>query len=608
METGVQIADIQDFPAHLLYTIKGRKLQGRFLYFDSETKSKKVEGVKCEFFYMGWTCLKESWSRYFPDISEWRYWKNEQKLNEYIEKTAMSGKPLYLIGHNIFFDIQACGFFHYFTKWKWVLDFVYDKGLTYILKCKKKDSVLTIISTTNYFNCNLAFLGKMVSLKKLDIEFKKAKDSELKVYCKRDVDILIKAISYYKAFLIRNRLGYMGLTKSAQAFIAYRHRFMHHKIMIHSDETVTALERKAYIGGRVECFRIGKIYGGPFVSLDINSMYPYVMANNMYPWKLVEYNRQFDIERYKQILKSFSVVAHIEVDTPESAYAIHYDDKIIFPIGNFECYVCSTGLQYAIDNQHIKRIINIAVYRQADLFSHYVQYFYNLKLKYGNKKNLIMRELCKYMLNSLYGKFGQKGIKRIEFDEISGRNYYKEVVWDSVRHSYVIILKLMNKLIYQYQDNEGENSFPGLAAHITENARFVLWQLIKGLGKHKVLYCDTDSIKIRQSDISHLHWDMDAVRLGALKIEDTSNELYIGGCKNYRTENIRKIKGIPHKAIEIEPGTFEFTMFGRQNIHLRKGQDRGVITTRTTRELKAVYNKGNVSPEGIVTPFRFPLV
>ena len=163
----------------------------------------------------------------------------------------------------------------------------------------------------------------------------------------------------------------------------------------------------------------------------------------------------------------------------------------------------------------------------------------------------------------------------------------------------------MNKLIYQYQDNEGENSFPGLAAHITENARFVLWDLIKSLGKNKVLYCDTDSIKIRQSDLQYVNWLLHENKLGALKVEETSNDLYIGGCKNYRTENIRKIKGIPHKAIEIEPGTFEFTTFGRQNIHMRKGQDKGVITTRTTRELKAVYNKGIVEPDGTVKPFRF---
>lgn len=603
----VKAAIIQDFPMHKLHVVKGSIIQDRWLYFDTETKTVINEGIKCEMFYIGWTCLREPFCKRFGDFAEWRFWRNELKLNQYLEKMALEKKALYLCGHNIFFDLQACGFFDYFTRWGWVLDFVYDKGLTYILRCKKGKNVLTIVSITNYFDQSLKSLGKLVKLKKLDVDFKDVLFRDLKIYCKRDVEILIKAMKYYTNFLIKHHLGRLGLTKSSQAFIAYRHRFMYNQIFIHTEKEVTALERKAYIGGRVECFRIGKQYGGPFVSLDFNSAYSFVMANNEYPYKLVEYNQQFDIERYKQILKTFAVVAKIEVETPESAYAVHYDNKIVFPIGNFECYVCSTGLQYAIDNKHVKKIIEVAIYRKTDLFSKYVNYFINLKIEYAEANNLIINKLCKYMLNSLYGKFGQKGIVRTEFETFTDRDYSKEVVWDAVKKEYVIILKLMNKIIYMYHDNEGDNSFPGLAAHITENTRFLLWNIIKQLGKNKVLYCDTDSVKIRSSDLKYLNWNMHETELGALKIEETSNDLFIGGCKHYRTEKKRKIKGIPLKAKEIAPGVFEFDTFGRQNIHMKKGFVHGVIVGKTTRELKADYNKGIISEEGIVTPFTFSL-
>lgn len=211
------------------------------------------------------------------------------------------------------------------------------------------------------------------------------------------------------------------------------------------------------------------------------------------------------------------------------------------------------------------------------------------------------------MLNCLYGKFGQKGIVRHEFDEFTGRSYFKEEVWDAVTKQFIHITKLMNKIIYQYQEEEGENAFPGLAAHVTENTRFLLWEVIKQMGKHKILYCDTDSIKIRSSDLKCLKWPMHKTELGALKIEDKSNDLFIGGCKNYRTENTRKIKGIPLKATEIEPNTFEFDTFGSQTAHLKKGIIKGVTVRKTTRTLKAEYDKGIVSTKGIVTPFIFSL-
>lgn len=595
------------FDQHKLHVVKGARMQKRWLYFDSETKPLIMDNIRHEMFYIGWTCLRETFCRRWGDFTDWRFWRDEQKLNKYIQDIALNGDPVYLCGHNIFFDLQACGFFEYFTKWNWQLDFVYDKGLTYILKCTNHKRTLTIVSTTNYFDQSLKKLGKLVKLKKLEVEFGKVSFRDLKIYCKRDVEILIKAMQYYMNFLIKHRLGRLCLTKSSQAFTAYRHRFMYNQIYIHAYSNAIELERNAYIGGRVECFRIGKQWGGPFVSLDFNSAYSFVMVNMQYPYKLVESGVQFDIDRYKDILKTFSVIAKIEVDTPESCYAIHYDNKIIFPVGNFECYVCSTGLKYAIEHGHIKRIIRVAIYRQADLFSKYINYFVNLKTGYSETNNLIMNKLCKYMLNCLYGKFGQKGIVRHEFDEFTGRSYFKEEVWDAVTQQFIHITKLMNKIIFQYQEEEGENAFPGLAAHVTENTRFLLWEVIKQVGKHKILYCDTDSIKIRSSDLKCLKWPIHETELGALKIEDRSNDLFIGGCKNYRTENTRKIKGIPLEAIETKPNTFEFDTIGGQDLHLKKGIIKGVMVRKTTRTLKAEYDKGIVSAEGIVTPFTFSL-
>ncbi|GAJ00164.1 unnamed protein product, partial [marine sediment metagenome] len=83
----------------------------------------------------------------------------------------------------------------------------------------------------------------------------------------------------------------------------------------------------------------------------------------------------------------------------------------------------------------------------------------------------------------------------------------------------------------------------------------------------------------------------------------TPLNLYIEGCKNYRTENKRCIKGIPAKAIEISPGVFEYSQFKRQTAHLRSGQIAGVQINTVTRELKANYDKGVVMDNGRVIPF-----
>ena len=161
----------------------------------------------------------------------------------------------------------------------------------------------------------------------------------------------------------------------------------------------------------------------------------------------------------------------------------------------------------------------------------------------------------------------------------------------------------MNTEIVQYNQGEAPFSIPAIPAHVTENARLYLWYIINKVGRDKVLYCDTDSIKIRKSDM-HLVSDLiDPEGLGMLKIENESNELFIGGAKNYRTESSRHIKGIPSTAVEVEPGIFEYMTFTRQVTALRNHQITGVEMLSHLRRLISRYEKGEVLSDGRVIPY-----
>ncbi len=415
------------------------------------------------------------------------------------------------------------------------------------------------------------------------------------------------AIKYYIAFIQEHGLGKFSLTKASQAFTAYRIRFMDHKIYIHANKEVQDLERFSYLGGRVECFQMGHMKGGPFMTLDINAMYPHVMKSQKYPYKLINCYINPDPGKYPDILKSHAVIAEIEVDTPIAAFGIKYKNKTIFPTGQFSRFVYSTGLNFALKNGLVLRIKRAAIYRCADLFSSYVDYFHDLRIIYKDSKNDIMLLLCKYMHNSLYGKFAQLNIETDITDYDGDDEYSREDVFNMVTGHNVVVTTLMGKQIVQYPQGEGENSNVAIAAHITENARFVLWDLIQKAGLKNVIYCDTDSIKIRQKNVLKVSDQMHPGDLGKLKVENASHILYIGGCKHYRTETGRKIKGIPRNAKEVRPGVFEYLSFAGQVSHLRSGIQTGAEVKTVRRKLKAVYSKGVISKSGKVTPFVFPL-
>lgn len=597
--------EVQQFGQRLLREVKSKYIPEKWIFFDSETKVRTEGVIASHYFYLGWTCYWDRTIRKKSEAYHWEFWHNEKKLCTYLHNICRHEKQIVLLGHNIFFDLQACGFFKYFTEWKWKLDFIYDKGLTYILRCKRSGHTLTILSTTNWFDQSLEKLGEVLGLKKGKVDFDNVTYQALKVYCRRDVEILIKLMDYYLKFIRRHEFGKFTLTKASQAFSAYRHRFMDNQISLHKYPDATALERAAYIGGRVECFRLGDQTRGPFVSLDVNKMYPFVMKVLEYPTELVEFNGHLDMSMYLDILKTHCIIAEVEIETPEPAFAVRVKGKTVYPVGKFSCYLCSTGLGYALKHGYIKRVIQSAIYTKANLFTGYVDYIDCIRTKYQKDNNGVMELLCKYMHNSLYGKFGEKKVMREEYDQDTGRAYFREEIVNIDSGEMTIITNLMNKQVVQYFEEEGENAFPAITAHITENARFVLWEIITGLGRDKVLYCDTDSIKLRLRDMQYLDWSLDNTVLGALKVEDCSSRLYLGGAKNYRTEEYRCIKGIPKKAVEITPDVFEFTKFHRQGSHLRQGQIAGVQVEQAIRELTQRYDKGVVHSDGRVTPFVF---
>ena len=602
-----QVYRPEDYKQRSLKPLKGNYIPSVWLFVDTETTPRVTDQGQVHEFYLGWANLWIRSKKGGPGYSRWKFFISPIAFNRYIESMAERYGFLFLVGHNIFFDLQASGAFDDLTRWGWELEFYYDRGLTYILKCYKGGARLTVLSSTNWFDQSLKSLGEVVGLSKKEVDFDDVDTETLKDYCRRDVEILARAVKYYISFVGDHDLGRLAMTKASQAFTAFRSRFMAEKIYLHDEADVHALERQAYMGGRVECFFIGHCKGGPFVSLDINSMYPYVMSKYRYPTRLVDKTGSRDPVLFLDTLKRFGVIAECEMDTDEPVYAVRHNKKTVFPVGRFTAYLCSRGLALAIQRGHVVKIKSSAIYRMADLFTPYVDYFYPLKLKYQDQGNAIMTLLTKYMLNSLYGKFGQLEI--ITVDEPSGTpgEYLREEIFNMVTGRTVVVTKLMNHEIVQYSGGEGETSAAAIAAHITEDARLTLWSLIQDVGRSRVLYCDTDSIKVRRRDLSYITWPLDERELGALKIEAESQTLVIGGSKNYRTESGRKIKGIPKNAVETAPGVFKYASFLGQVAHLRQGTIRGAEVREVTRVLKSPYNKGVVHPSGRVTPLEFPV-
>lgn len=593
-----------DFDYHVLRKNQVTGVPRNVLYLDTETKTKQIGEYVAHRMKIAWTCSARYDHKGKQIREKYRYWKSPKDMWIYIFSLARKKTVLYLFAHNVFFDLQVSDFFYLAEKWEWNLEFLWEKGLTYILVITKDKRKLVILSSTNYFQASLAELGQILGYPKGKVDFEKVSREKLSSYCKRDVEILKRTMEFYFSFILEHDLGKFSYTIPAQAFRAFRHRFMNDRICIHNNFNVKQLERASYMGGRVEAFSWRKQREGPFITLDVNSMYPYVMKKYPYPTQLVAHIRKPSLDRVKDYMINHCVVAETSLSTGDPIYAARFNGKLIFPTGEFITFLTTPGLKLAFEKGHVKEVHQIALYDKAMLFGLYVDFFYALKADYRKQNNGIYATMAKLFLNSFYGKFGQKKVEEKRVRDESNHHYWKEEIFDLDHSEWVYEIHLLGQVIVKLREGEAPNAMVAIAAHVTEYARLYLWSLFERVGFDKVLYTDTDSLKIRKKDLAPVSDLLNDSELGMLGIKEETNQLDIMGAKAYKTEKSMKMKGVPQSAKKLERYRYQYFTFFNQTTHLNKGVNRYYLTRPTIKDVTPKYDKGEITKGGKIIPFQ----
>ena len=296
--------------------------------------------------------------------------------------------------------------------------------------------------------------------------------------------------------------------------------------------------------------------------IDINSSYPKQMYDNPIPsmtsYREIEPGSLDDLLKILFIKKGenykFEGLAKVAVKTPVTLdiplLGTSENGKYIFPVGTWTGTYTFPELRKAIELKYeIIAVLRIAIAKptQEHIFKDYVEHLYELKQLSEYK------EAAKLMLNSLYGKFGQKANERSgwvlvrDLDEID-INDIKKCFFDE------------NGLIYEYIpethiETRGFNakSYPLIASYITAYARLYLYETMVKIGAADIYYVDTDSIYcdsnrliecIKNGDIK-IHES----ELGAWNVEHHNIDFEARGLKYYRYFEFGKwhyrIKGVP---------------------------------------------------------------
>lgn len=593
--------------AHILKENKSTQYPVRMVFFDTETLKEEIsDGVYRHKLRLGWACYWRRREKGERDTEQWYRITNKDEFWEWVFSLSKGKTRLYLVAHNIDFDLGVLGGYEKILEEGYKLTKNWERGMSRFFCWRKGNRTIIGMDNANIFPGKLENLGKSLGLPKLDIDFEDATDDELSIYCRRDVEIMLAAWKRWINFCRQEDLGSFAPTLAAQAFNAFRHRFMPTEIFIHNHEDVLKLERECYKGGRCECFFIGRPPGKNYYYLDVNSMYPHVMLRNKYPVKLKFYRKNPSVNYLRKCLENYAVCAKVRVSIDVPAVPLRHKQKTFYPVGEFDCYLSTPEIQYIMENGKVIRVYEMAVYEQADIFSDYVRYFYGKRMEAKESGDSAQQYFFKILLNSLYGKFGQKSIRWERIGDCEpDREGYETIIDNETGKKYTI--RYHNGIVEQSQDaEESYNSFPAVAAHVTAYARIYLFNLMRQAGLENVYYTDTDSLIVNDTGYQRLKHMIDSKELGKLKLEEENSILEIRGPKDYTFGSKTKIKGIRIDAVKIGEGVYEQEKWCGFATRIRKGLLNTYIVEKQKKTLRREYTKGRVREGGRVIPWVLP--
>ncbi|KAI3662109.1 hypothetical protein MP638_005557 [Amoeboaphelidium occidentale] len=368
----------------------------------------------------------------------------------------------------------------------------------------------------------------------------------LEKYCKSDVELLTEALEVYDSEMTELNGGLSPLcnaTLASYTLRVYKNLRMPLNTICELKPEEYSFAKGAFRGGRTEVRCLNKKWsdeelesGRYGVYVDIQSMYPAVQYYNDMPCGIPRWHHYTKHNQPEErFLKKF--IGFIKCDVKPAKYLHHpivgtvdeKSKKYLFTMNELkQVTITSLELQVALKNGYeVSNVENILEFERKNVtFKEYVRKFLKIKVEATGfegtdeewermkkrhkdelgieldrlrmKKNKGRRAMAKLMLNSLWGKFGQR--PDLQEDACYTKESYEKLVQAEVRGEVTIDSErtLPNgKIIVRSQktnfiDNLS-NKNVAIAAFVSAGGRIMLWETLNKL-EERVFYHDTDSI------------------------------------------------------------------------------------------------------------------
>ena len=328
---------------------------------------------------------------------------------------------------------------------------------------------------------------------------------EVREYLESDVKGLWQSLTAFREWTPIKEAGHKS-TIAGQAIEVLRLYLMRDIPCLNKSQD--AFIRRGYYGGRTEILK--PLYHGKKKELnyyDINSLYPYVMANNNIPTDPLYKTNSFKFGKDTGFVEATVLIPKDMYIPPlPTMFEVGMSKKLIFPVGEFTGVWASCELEYAMSlGVKVKKVHQALLFKEPwPVFKSFINAMYEVRQK--SKKNSVDNVLAKLLMNSCYGRFGLKREREcisVGPDD-SNAKFYQPISTFWLENG-------CNREIYKYKEEIETFSNVGVAAWVTALARIENHKTMMKF-KEDVYYTDTDSFFTpKKAEITN--------DLGGLKLE-----------------------------------------------------------------------------------------
>jgi hypothetical protein len=208
------------------------------------------------------------------------------------------------------------------------------------------------------------------------------------------------------------------------------------------------------------------------------------------------------------------------------------------------------------------------------------------------------------MLNSLYGKFGQRNGKWEDRPDLWPPEPWSKWTRGEKGDPHYQEYRSLGKLVQERVEiGEHPQAFPAIAAFVTAAGRMRMRELRAIAGEENVYYQAVDALYVSTPGYLRLDraGEIADKQLGKLNLEKIAATAEFRGLNNYTLGDKHVIGSIKAKAVKQEDGSYKQDHFESLAGILQREQDATVRVYPVVKHLQNHYRRGTISQTGWVT-------